>query len=1033
MTVTLITLVNFNGANGASPFGGLVADASGNLFGAAQAGGAYHGGTVFELVKSAAGYSFSILVNFDTIGAFPTGSLIIDANGDLFGTTQETGVGVGFGAVFELAKSGASYTLSSLANFNGANGAFPEGGVVADAHGDLFGMTNGGGVSNDGTVFELVKSGASYSFSTLVNFAGANGASPQYGLIGDAGGNLFGTTQAGGASDSGTVFELVKSGAGYTLSTLVNFTGANGAAPQGSLIADANGDLFGTTIGGGAGGGGTVFELVKSGAGYSFSTLFSFSGSPEIDGNVIIDAAGDLFGTTHSGGASGAGTVYELVKSGAGYTLSTLLTFTGGADGATPVGALIADSHGNLFGTTFAGGSGGVGTEFELTNSGFVPLAINGAVANQATTDEASLKSFVHVVIADTGSGQTETVTVTPSATANGVLSDPNAATDGGTVTNGVYTVTGTAAEVTAALDGLVFTPTAHEVAPGQTVTTGFTIAVADTAGNTASDATTSVVATAVADPVIITGAQANQPTFDDASLKPFAHVVISEPDFGQIETVTVTPSAAANGMLSDPNSATDGGTVNAATGVYTVSGTAAEVSAALDGLVFTPTAHEVAPGQSVTTGFTINVSDTAGASATDTTTSVVATAVADPVIITGAQANQPTTDVASLKPFVHVVIAEPDFGQTETVTVTPSSTANGVLSDPNAGTDGGTFANGVYTVTGTAAEVTAALDGLVFTPTAHEVAPGQTVTTGFTIVATDTAGASTSDSTTSVVATAVTDPLKITGAVANQPTINTASLKPFAHVVIAEPDFGQTETVSVTLSNAANGALSNLDGGVYNPITGVYTVSGSASAVTAALDGLVFTPTAQRVAPGETVTTDFAIHVTDTAGASASDATTSVVATGATDTTGTTNTGGNWTINLNIPHTVVTNLHGSQDLLVYELYQAAYARMPDNAGFLFWAGIADSQHTTAIALADAFLAAPEFTQKYGANPSNAAFVTELYANVLGRAPDQAGLTYWIGQANAGAAHDQLLIAFATSQENVQLIAPHVSNGFWTT
>jgi uncharacterized repeat protein (TIGR03803 family) len=130
---------------------------------------------------------------------------------------------------------------------------------------------------------------------------------------------------------------------------------------------------------------------------------------------------------------------------------------------------------------------------------------------------------------------------------------------------------------------------------------------------------------------------------------------------------------------------------------------------------------------------------------------------------------------------------------------------------------------------------------------------------------------------------------------------------------------------------------------------------------------------------------------------------------------------------------TVVHGLTSGQDLLVYELYQAAYARTPDNGGFLYWAGIADSQQTSAIALADAFLTAPEFTLKYGANPTNTAFVTELYTNVLGRAPDQAGLTYWIGQANAGEAHDQLLVAFATSQENVQLIAPHVANGYWTT
>jgi hypothetical protein len=130
---------------------------------------------------------------------------------------------------------------------------------------------------------------------------------------------------------------------------------------------------------------------------------------------------------------------------------------------------------------------------------------------------------------------------------------------------------------------------------------------------------------------------------------------------------------------------------------------------------------------------------------------------------------------------------------------------------------------------------------------------------------------------------------------------------------------------------------------------------------------------------------------------------------------------------------TLVTNLHSSEDALVYQLYQAAYDRMPDYAGFVYWAGQADARQMTALQLADQFLAAPEFTAAFGANPSNDAYVTELYANVLGRAPDAAGLAYWEAQANAGTPRDQLLVDFATSSENVALIAPHTANGYWVS
>ena len=130
---------------------------------------------------------------------------------------------------------------------------------------------------------------------------------------------------------------------------------------------------------------------------------------------------------------------------------------------------------------------------------------------------------------------------------------------------------------------------------------------------------------------------------------------------------------------------------------------------------------------------------------------------------------------------------------------------------------------------------------------------------------------------------------------------------------------------------------------------------------------------------------------------------------------------------------TLIFNEHSAKDLVVYELYQAAFARTPDQSGFLYWAHVADTTNTTATQFADYFISSGEFTQKYGNNVSNTAYVTALYSNVLGRAPDSAGLNYWEGQANSGEARDQLLVAFATSQENVNLIAPHISHGYWTT
>ncbi|MGA3054009.1 MAG: choice-of-anchor tandem repeat GloVer-containing protein [Candidatus Korobacteraceae bacterium] len=390
---------NNGGGEGIRPLAGLVLDAAGNLYGTTYEGGLYVGscgsygcGTVFELTPTAGGgWTEQVLYygfNNGGTGAYPGAGLIFDAAGNLYSTTS----GGGYyyypdGTVFELTPTvGGGWTEQVLHNFgNGTDGNVPYAGLIFDNAGNLYGTTAGGGTHNAGTVFKLTPTEGGWTEQVLHNFNDTDGANPEAGLIFDAAGNLYGTTWFGGTYGNGTVFELTPmAGGGWTENVLHNFgNGTDGAGAFAGLIFDAAGNLYGATYAGGTyssgycpAGCGTVFELTPTeGGGWTEQVLHNFGNGA--DGSVpyaslIFDAAGNLYGTTWAGGTyssgycpAGCGTVFELSpRQGGGWT-ENVYSFNG-MDGAGPQAGLILDAAGNLYGTTYAGGTYGWGTVFEL-------------------------------------------------------------------------------------------------------------------------------------------------------------------------------------------------------------------------------------------------------------------------------------------------------------------------------------------------------------------------------------------------------------------------------------------------------------------------------------------------------------------------------------------------------------------------------------------------------------------------------------------------------------------------------------------
>ncbi|HET9794475.1 MAG TPA: choice-of-anchor tandem repeat GloVer-containing protein, partial [Thermoanaerobaculia bacterium] len=277
---------------------------------------------------------------------------------------------------------GGAGSLQVLYSFtNGSDGSQPFAGLTADPDGNLYGVASAGGDSGAGTVFELVRTDSSYAFRRLYSFSGGeDGAEPVAGLVIDRAGNLYGSTARGGAGGSGTVFELGAGPSGYSLTTLYAFsavssgTNADGAFPEAPLLRDRFGNLFGTAAGGGPSGDGAVFELARGNAGYSFSVLHALGGGGDGAfpvGGLVSDRAGNLFGTASGNPAAGLwGTVFEISSVSRSPVYRTLYAFQDGNDGALPYASLIIDSSGDLIGTAAAGGESGAGTIFELAPAG---------------------------------------------------------------------------------------------------------------------------------------------------------------------------------------------------------------------------------------------------------------------------------------------------------------------------------------------------------------------------------------------------------------------------------------------------------------------------------------------------------------------------------------------------------------------------------------------------------------------------------------------------------------------------------------
>jgi len=370
---TFSVIHNFGDAAGSNPHAGVTLRA-GVLYGTTYNGG-YGQGSIYRMTGQGSTWTATIIYPFSSdVGVHPAARVVFGPDGRLYGTALIGGAFNG-GTVFDLLPplsacktANCFWKPTVIHEFSGADGLEPGfGDSVWDQQGNLYGVTTEGGNSVNGNVFQLTPSGNTWTETTVHNFTGSDdGRRPIGGLVVDGNGNVFGTTSAGGPMANGIVFELsYVAGVGWNKTLIYAFSNASeGGLPIGGLLLDKAGNLYGTTAFGGTGGGGTVFELSPSGSSWTFHLLYSFVGrgvcGPQA--SLTMDATGNLYGTTLCGGDHMQGNVFKLTNTGSGWTYTSLHDFTGGDDGGSPYSNVTIDTDGvTLYGTAEFGGSNGAG------------------------------------------------------------------------------------------------------------------------------------------------------------------------------------------------------------------------------------------------------------------------------------------------------------------------------------------------------------------------------------------------------------------------------------------------------------------------------------------------------------------------------------------------------------------------------------------------------------------------------------------------------------------------------------------------
>lgn len=365
-----------NGGDGGTPPYTLAKDTFGHFYGTASMGGQNGDGVVFKMTEMNSHWVLTPLYNFTGQDGQPGWGVTIGSDGTIYTNASYNAVfGGACGSALRLqppptrpASILTPWNGTLLHTYVGRDDGCPTGNLLLDAAGNVYGVTQNGGAGG-GSVFELMHTSSGWTETILYSFTGGDdGAAPYSGLIFDNAGNLYGTATARGEYNHGVVFKLTPSGSGWTESVLYAFQGGNdGGQSVAGLIFDSAGNLYGAAESYGSGGGGTVFELSPSGGSWNFSVLASLTGTAGPVASLTLDASGNLYGTTFRDDSYGYGSVFELTQSSGSWTYTDLHDFTGGTDGGYPGGGVTLDVSGNLYGTAVEGGANGFGVVWEIT------------------------------------------------------------------------------------------------------------------------------------------------------------------------------------------------------------------------------------------------------------------------------------------------------------------------------------------------------------------------------------------------------------------------------------------------------------------------------------------------------------------------------------------------------------------------------------------------------------------------------------------------------------------------------------------